>query len=92
MIEGLTIVTTELNISLSVILCFIAFAISLPFGAKSFDLFLIAWTVLNALLVPAFKYWDTSLDWTLPFKLFILSVVIMALTLRDRTNNGGLPL
>lgn len=88
MIDGLTIITNTLDVSLSTILVFLAFAISLPFGAKSFDLFLIVWMVLNALLVPAFKYWDASLDWTLPLKLFILCIVVMALTLRDRTNQS----
>lgn len=92
MIGGLEIITTELNISLTVILTFMGFCISLPFAAKSFDLFLIVWLVINGLLTSAFRYWDDALDWTVPFKLVIVCVIVLALTLRDRTNSGGVPI
>ena len=86
MILGLELMGETFNIGVDVILTFVVFGICLPFAAKGFDLFLMVWMIANGLLSVGFNAWGTNFDWSLPFKLFIICVILLALNLYKRTS------
>lgn len=92
MIEGLTFIENSYNIGVDVLLTIIGFAISLIFGVKGTENFIFTLLIIMGLLSSGFYVWSNlglgSFDWTLPFKLFILGVIMLSLNLYKRQQTG----